>query len=150
MNPRQLTSLQGAETFPTWSPDGTRVAYMHDGDIWVTQLDGTTAALTPDPSSTDSYPSWSPDGTQIAFSSMRQDSGYFTIPAIGGSPRKVADNPGGYSFQTRLAWSPDSSRVAFAKRTIDRPRVVLEIVTLRDLQPTTLPLVCVSPRTARP
>ena len=27
-NPRQLTSAQGAEAFPTWSPEGSRVAYM--------------------------------------------------------------------------------------------------------------------------
>jgi serine/threonine protein kinase len=39
-NPVQLTSAQGAESFPAWAPEGGRVAYESGGAIWVTQLAG--------------------------------------------------------------------------------------------------------------
>ena len=43
-NPIQITSAAGVEDFPTWSPDGQRVAFQSDesgnNDIWVAQLGG--------------------------------------------------------------------------------------------------------------
>ena len=60
---------------PSWSPDGTRIAFsgMSGGvtDIYTIDLaDGTVRALTSDLYS-DLQPTWSPDGAEIAFASDR-------------------------------------------------------------------------------
>lgn len=35
---RNVTSFQDDEQFPTWSPDGSKIAYNRQGDIWVVNL----------------------------------------------------------------------------------------------------------------
>ena len=74
---RQVTSAAGVETYPTWSPDGGRIAYEGGGgfggvsgnwDIWVSQLGGGEPVnLTEDHKEHDRFPSWSPDGGRIVF-----------------------------------------------------------------------------------
>jgi Tol biopolymer transport system component len=51
---------------PSFSPDGARIAYLHDGHIWVMNRDGSAAheVVSIDASFS---PSWSPDGSTIAF-----------------------------------------------------------------------------------
>jgi eukaryotic-like serine/threonine-protein kinase len=136
-NPQQLTSAQGAERFPSWSPEGTRVTYSHDGDIWITQLGGSSMNLTPDSPENDIFPSWSPDGAQIAFASSREGAGYYVVSALGGRPRKIIDasglNPG------RPVWSRDGSRLAGITRD-DSGRIRLEVVTLQSMQSATIQL----------
>ena len=51
---------------PTWSPDGTRLAFILLGHIWTMSADGSGAnAITTGAHML--YPRWSPDGTQIAY-----------------------------------------------------------------------------------
>jgi hypothetical protein len=63
--------------YPSFSPDGTRVAFMSHGaggyDVYVAELTtGVTTRLTDAPGS-DGWPAWSPDGSTIAFTSERDD-----------------------------------------------------------------------------
>jgi hypothetical protein len=63
----QLTTGPADDRNPAWSPDGTKIAFMRDGDIWVMNADGSgLVQLTTDPVYEDD-PAWSPDGTKIAF-----------------------------------------------------------------------------------
>jgi eukaryotic-like serine/threonine-protein kinase len=104
-NAVQVTSALDVESYPTWSPDGVRVAYqmgragynfIGDHDIWVAQLGGGEPVnLTKDQPSNDRMPSWSPDGREIAFFSDRDGSwGLYTMAAIGGQPRSILSLPG--------------------------------------------------------
>ena len=63
--------------YPSFSPDGTRIAFMgHQGsnyEIYVADIaTGDVDQLT-DSAGQDGWPSWSPDGSTIAFTSVRDD-----------------------------------------------------------------------------
>ena len=107
--------LTGVEDFPTWSPDGQRLAFQSDKsgnhDIWVAQLGGggalnrTVARVEEDRS-----PRWSPDGSQIAFFSGTD---VFVMPAVGGRPRKVYA-PDSARLIGSIDWSADGAELAVA------------------------------------
>jgi Tol biopolymer transport system component len=69
-NPRRLTTNSESEDYPSWSPDGSLIAFQHSKDgsgIYVINLDGTgLRRLSPTPGF-DATPSWSPDGTKIIY-----------------------------------------------------------------------------------
>ena len=76
-----LTTYPGSESQPSFSPDGTQVAFFWNGenqdnfDIYVKEIDsGTPQRLTSSPAF-EGYPAWSPDGRQIAFLRLESSSG---------------------------------------------------------------------------
>jgi Tol biopolymer transport system component len=114
-----LTSYPGNESSPSFSPDGTQVAFAWDGekqdnsDIYVKQIGVEPPyRLTNDPAMEYS-PVWSPDGRLIAF--LREVSAGKTavmlIPQRGGSERILAEIDGavrGLTYGPFLSWTPDS------------------------------------------
>jgi Tol biopolymer transport system component len=121
--PIPLTSYPGAELSPTFSPDGSQVAFSWNGpqqdnfDIYVKLVgEGDAVRLTTDPAP-DGSPAWSPDGRQIAF--VREGS-VFVISPLGGPERKLAD------MQARkIAWTPDGKSLAISSESEGRIRVAL-------------------------
>ena len=51
---------------PTWSPDGSKIAFVGGGKIWVINADGTNEINISGTRTGDNYPDWSPDGSRIA------------------------------------------------------------------------------------
>ena len=71
-----------------WSPDGTRLALVHEGDIWVASAEkGDPVRITKDPAN-ETFPVWSPDGKNIAFVERKDIVG-------GGQPLYVVSSSGG-------------------------------------------------------
>jgi DNA-binding beta-propeller fold protein YncE len=122
--PRMLTDGPVFDTSPTWSPDGTRIAFAsYRGgkfDIYVLSLaTGGVARITQaDPSSIEESlsPDWSWANGRIAFSSNR-DGGVekiFTMKPDGSDVRQVTGNtPGETAGDGLPAWAPDGSRLGF-------------------------------------
>ena len=70
--PVQLTASEKPVSDPQWSPDGRRLAFVRDEEIWVVEADGgRLVRVTGHPSGT-KHPRWSPDGKRIAFLSRRR------------------------------------------------------------------------------
>lgn len=93
---RPLTSYLGLEWLPSWSPDGTFVAYAHNGqgsmDIFVISTSGGDPIRLTDHPADDILPRWAPDGRYLAFVSDRgPGSNIYLIPPLGGAERMLAE-----------------------------------------------------------
>ena len=64
---KQLTSGDRSATAPRWSPDGKKLAYVTDSQIWMMDADGDNKKQITKISSGAAGPVWSPDGKWIAF-----------------------------------------------------------------------------------
>jgi len=113
----RLTSGAGNEGNPTFSPDGTQVAFTgeYDGNVDVFVMPaggGVPRRLTWHPAP-DMVLGWTPDGKRIIFSSPRtaysRFSEMFTVPAEGGVEEKLP-LPNGYG----ASMSPDGQSIAYA------------------------------------
>jgi len=128
--PVPLTSYPGYEAYPSFSPDGTQVAFQWcteeptaNCDIYVKQIGvEPPSRLTTDPAE-DLSPAWSPDGQFIAFlrNLPTNRAAVILIPQRGGPERVVGEFDGVYlsshygrMFGSHLAWIPDSKWLALA------------------------------------
>jgi len=106
-----VTGGAGSAFNPSWSSDGTWIAYDSDEagnmDIWKKPTEGGEAIQLTSSPFNESQPAWSPDGRMIAFYSDRDGGGIFLIPSEGGTSWQLA------SFGTHPSWSPDSETLAF-------------------------------------
>lgn len=122
-----LTSQPGLTTSPTFSPDGTQIAFAWDGpkqnnfDIYIKKIGShETKRLTNYPDS-DFNPVWSPDGRSIAFcrSGAAGSSAVWLISLLDGTERRLAEQWSVVPTSRFLTWSPDSKRLVFSGTATD-------------------------------
>lgn len=126
----QLTHDINFDRDPTWSPDGTKIAYMKNTDvsysgpsnIYVMNNDGTNQINLSNSSFQDFHPSWSPDGNQIAFVTNSGDHfpEIYTMRPDGSDRKRVTfvsqvDSGIPLFYAYFPSWSPNSKRIIFTR-----------------------------------
>ena len=117
-----LTTLVGLSAGnPSWSPDGTMIAYDSDFDIFTMNSNGSNQLNRTGTSfHTEIEPSWSPSGTQIAFSYEPAGSGedyeiYTLDPDIAVTvPVTIQLTDNTTTNDNSPSWSGDGSEIVFS------------------------------------
>jgi eukaryotic-like serine/threonine-protein kinase len=123
----RMVSLDGQGLWdhrqPGWSPDGRRIVYRAQRDLWVTATDGgATYRLTTD-NEPDSAPTWSADGRHVYFSSFREGTiALWRVKAGGGVPERLTLGSGP-EVHPRL--SRDGRRLTYSTSKVASDIVVL-------------------------
>ncbi len=111
----QRTEGDLLDRWPTWSPDGSKIAFSRRTGIWpssdrylvvMTSFGNKPKALLQGGPWEDT-PAWSPDGSKIAFESA---GGLWLVDTDGSNVRHIHSAVQG---DTGLTWSPDGTRIAF-------------------------------------
>src|SRR5262249_32895498 len=112
----RLTNDPYVEYDPTWSPDGSRVAFVSDKsgtmELWARDMKtGETRALTTHEGGA-GLPAWTPDGSEIVYQVTR---GLATdiraVNVASGAVRKIRTD---LFIPSRVTFSPDGSMMAVA------------------------------------
>lgn len=101
-----------------WSPDGTKIAYVADNDLYAAgAAGGDVRRLTFDGASR-TPPVWSPTGALLAFSS---GGGLFVIAPDGSGRTQIAQGPGSNADPV---WSPSGAWIAFSRELGGEPGAI--------------------------
>ena len=127
---------------PVASPDGTMLAYMAMGGLYVQPAtDGAKPRALPAGVDSVAEPSWSPDGRTIAYVSWSEGEGgaVWTIAADGSTaPRRISRLP---AFYTAPAFTPDGAAIlAFRSPQAARQQTNFEFPRVRDAELVSLPV----------
>lgn len=109
-----LASLSQQGTAPAWSPDGTKIAFVNNNDIYVMNADGTGVARITETPEWEMDPAWSPDGSKIAFARVpplwQEPADVWIMNANGSGQTQLTSHP----TEDRMpSWSPDGAKIAF-------------------------------------
>jgi Tol biopolymer transport system component len=115
-NLQQVTHNSVGDRHPSWSPDGSQIAFTREGrgvypDIFVISDDGSSEYSLVDHHASDIWPAWSPTGEWIAFQTNRD--GNWEIYLIKPDGSKLRQLTTHSADDQMPAWSLDGTRVYF-------------------------------------
>lgn len=117
----QITDLGDGACQPSWSPDGSQLAFTSPcradrerysgGSVWAVNVDGTGLRPIVSAPGGDYAPAWSPDGDQIAFTSLVDSWPQIYAVNVDGSERtNLSQNT---AHEANPAWSPSGNQIIF-------------------------------------
>jgi len=126
---RRISSAATPESFPKFSPDGTRLAFMaaYDGesDLYVMPIEGGVPTRVTHHPDTEVFCDWHTDGEQLLFfstqlSGQRRAPKLFLVSALGGQPEPLPLPYGTFGSidptGSQLAYTPTSREFSTWKR----------------------------------
>lgn len=121
-----VTKSASRDVWPTWSPDGTKIAFGSTREwhgmrsIYVMDADGQNVKCLTSEVTDCEFPSWSPDGQKIAYCSSKLASHGTEFMALDifvmdpdGSNKIAVTQHGAITTNTCPSWFPDSNRIAY-------------------------------------
>lgn len=132
----QLTDNRASDLSPTWSPDGSQIAFTSNSDsnwdVYVMDIGGKGATRLTTSDVYEGNPVWSPDGSQIAFVSGREASRDILVMDANGSnvqPLTTLSTSADFS----PAWSPAGDQIAFVSNRSGNPDIfVVDVGCIGD------------------
>lgn len=160
--PFRLTQTRASESAPQFSPDGRRLAYLREGEIFVHEIaTGAVAQLNESAGGAVSSYSWSPDGTKVAYSTALPGSRMQVVTNYSGQfavarpfPRTVAGDDPAPAILFSIAasggkpvrlgegddpeWAPNSRELLTQVISPDRKKLTFRIYDVADGKSRTL------------
>jgi Tol biopolymer transport system component len=106
---------------PSWSPDGSRIAFSNESGLFVVARDGT--GLDPIVNGQPQEARWSPRGDQIAYTTVLGGLNVVREPDDGNGVRVLVTTTGPH-----ISWSPDGNELAYVSAGID-------VIDINDAKP---------------
>jgi len=124
----------GYNVTASWSPDGSKLAVIHRGDVWIAFSNGNKPIQITKTLVKEGRPGWSPDGKMVNYSapSNKNKSVLYVVTASGNKIIKKVDDC------SICAWSPNNKEFATSSNEVISiipitGGVTKQIVNLKDL-----------------
>ena len=115
-NEWRFTTDINEDTYPAWSPDGTKLLFVSDRDgneeIYIANADGSEQTNLTNNKAADSYPTWSADGSTVVFASDRGGNWDIYKMGVDGAGQQTLTSDATDEIYPSV--SPDSGQIAFA------------------------------------
>lgn len=124
-NPQPLLRSKMPIMSPSWSPDGSQLAYVSfesgRSNVIVQNLDGSNREVLANFSGINSAPSWSPDGKSLAMTLSKDgNADIFIMNMQTRALRKVTRH---WAIETEAAWSIDGKEIYFSSDRRGQPQI---------------------------
>ena len=124
-SPQTVVSSNEPIISPSWSPDGTKLAYVSFEKkkpiIFVQSLTSGSREVLANYKGNNSAPAWSPDGSKLAIVlTYGANSQIYTISSSGGSLQQITKSS---AIDTEPTFSPDGSHIYFSSDRGGKPQI---------------------------